>query len=141
VIALDTSLLIYAHRAGSPLSRRARRAIEQAAQQPGGWGFTHTTIAEFWSVVTHPASVGGPSRPQQARDFLTSMARAGARLFVPGDSFGERLIRIAADLNVCGPRIFDLAIALTAFDNGATEIWTHDSGFVSLAGLRLHDPL
>ena len=141
MIALDTNLLIYAHRSGSPESRRSRRAIAEAAQQPHGWGFTHTTIAEFWSVVTHPASAGGPSRPHQARDFLTSLAQAGARFLAPGDSFGERLIQTAADLDVRGPRIFDLAIALTAFDNGATEIWTHDSGFVSIAGLRVHDPL
>jgi toxin-antitoxin system PIN domain toxin len=141
VIALDTNLLIYAHRAGSPQSRRARRAIEQAAQQPGGWGFTQTTIAEFWNVVTHPANAGGPSRPQQARDFLTSLAQAGARYFAPGDRFSERLIQMAVDLDVRGPRIFDLAIALTAFDNGVAEIWTHDAGFVGIAGLDVHDPL
>jgi toxin-antitoxin system PIN domain toxin len=141
VIALDTNLLIYAHRAASPHSRRARQAIEQAAREPSGWGFTQTTIAEFWSVVTHPANAGGPSHPHQARDFLASLARAGARYFGPGDRFNERLIQIAVDLDVRGPRIFDLAIALTAFDNGVAEIWTHDAGFVGIAGLRVHDPL
>jgi len=41
---------------------------------------------------------------------------------------------------VQGPRIFDLQIALTAFENGATEIWTHDRNFLSLPGLRVRDP-
>jgi predicted nucleic acid-binding protein len=141
VIALDTNLLVYAHRAGLPQSRRARRALQQAAQQPRGWGFADFTVAEFWSVVTHPSATGGPSRPEQARDFLANLALAGARILAPGEHFGERLIHTAADLNIHGPRIFDLAIALTAFDNGATEIWTHDSQFVSIAGLRVFDPL
>jgi predicted nucleic acid-binding protein len=48
---------------------------------------------------------------------------------------------MATDLEVRGPRIFDLQIALTAFDNGATEIWTHDRGFVAFPGLAVHDPL
>jgi hypothetical protein len=141
VIAIDTNLLIYAHRAGSPQSRPARRAIEKAGRHPGGWGITHTTIAEFWSVVTHSATVGGPSSPQQARDFLASLVQAGARHLAPGDHFSERLIRMAAGLDVRGPRVFDLAIALTAFDNGATEIWTHDAAFLTIAGLHVHDPL
>jgi hypothetical protein len=32
-------------------------------------------------------------------------------------------------------------IALTAFENGAREIWAHDGAFTTLAGLRVRDPL
>lgn len=42
---------------------------------------------------------------------------------------------MAAELEVTGARIFD------AFDNGATEIWSHDRGFAAFPGLRIHDPL
>ena len=38
-------------------------------------------------------------------------------------------------------RLFDLQIALTAVENGAREIWTHDRNFLSLPGLRVRDPL
>jgi predicted nucleic acid-binding protein len=51
------------------------------------------------------------------------------------------MLQAAADRNVRGPRIFDLQIALTALDNGAREVWTHDRAFVSIPGLRVHDPL
>ncbi len=50
-------------------------------------------------------------------------------------------MELAAALRVQGPRIFDLQIALTAFDNGAAEVWTHDSHFVGFPGVRVHDPL
>lgn len=63
-----------------------------------------------------------------------SLAMAGARFLAPKDQFGERLIQTASALKVKGARIFDLAIALTALDNGASEIWTHDSGFIRVAG-------
>jgi len=44
-------------------------------------------------------------------------------------------------LDLCGPRIFDLQVGLTALEAGASEIWTHDTGFVGLPGLRIRDPL
>jgi predicted nucleic acid-binding protein len=44
-------------------------------------------------------------------------------------------------MGVVGPRVFDLQIAMTALDHGATEMWTHDAGFVRLPGLPVRDPL
>ena len=142
MIAIDTNLLIYAHRAGMAEHGAARRAIRAAAAAPLGWGITLPSIAEFWSVVTHPASTGGPSTPQQAQAFLRAlMVEAGAKVWLAHDGFWERLARLAADLRVQGSRIFDLQIALTAFENGASEIWTHDRSFVVFPGLLVHDPL
>lgn len=60
---------------------------------------------------------------------------------LPGPGFGERLLQATADLEVSGPRIFDLQIALSAFEAGATELWTHDAAFVTVPGLRVSDPL
>lgn len=141
MIALDTNLLVYAHRPTAPQNRLAQRAIEAAAEEPEGWGYALASAVEFWSVVTHWAHGANSSRPQQANEFLNSLRGAGARLFLPGNGFGERLTQLAADLDIQGPSIFDLVIALTAFESGATEIWTHDSDFVSLPGLRVHNPL
>lgn len=142
MIAIDTNLLIYAHRAAVSEHRSAQRAIQRASRNVRGWGIPLPCVAEFWSVVTHPGSLGGPSTGEQARGFLAALiADAGARLWMPGEGFWSRLTQLAADLNVQGPRVFDLQIALTAFDNGASEIWTHDHHFVGFPGIRLHDPL
>ena len=84
-------------------------------------------LPEFWSVVTHPASTGRPTTPTQAAAFVRALVAAGAAIWLPGPGFGERLMQVARDLDVSGPRIFDLQIALTAFEGGATEIWTHDA--------------
>ena len=60
---------------------------------------------------------------------------------MPADGCWERVTRLAEELGVRGPRIFDLQIALTAFDNAATEIWTHDRGFLAMPGMAVRDPL
>jgi predicted nucleic acid-binding protein len=142
VIAVDTNLLDYAHRSGVPEHASAQRAIERASEDPRGWGVALATIAEFWMNVTHPAAAGGPSTTKQARDFIAALFGDGpATVWTPREPFWNRFLQLASDLDIRGVRIFDLQIALTAFDNGATEIWTHDAAFVSFPGLRVHDPL
>ena len=58
--------------------------------------------------------------------------RLGARRCRPGHAPG---------LGVQGARVFGLEIALTAFDNGASEIWTLDGRFVTVPGLDVKRPI
>ena len=142
MIAIDTNLLVYAHRTAVPEHAAARAAIEGLAAGGRAWGFAAAVVAEFWSVVTHPAAAGRPSAPREAEEFIrTVVEQGGSRIWRPGPGFGSRLARAASDLDIQGVRIFDLQIALTAFDNGASEIWTHDGSFRSIPGLAVKDPL
>ena len=141
MIAIDTNLLIYAHRSGTSEHRSARSAIEAACGSAGGFAITLPSIAEFFSVVTHPAVSGRQSSPEDAAAFLAALEEAGAVVLGPGPAFSTRLVQTAADLAVKGPRIFDLQIGLCALDGGATELWTHDAHFVKIPGLVIRDPL
>lgn len=141
MIAIDTNLLVYAHRSRTPEHGRARKAIERAAADTAGWGMAAPSLAEFWAIATHPASAGRPSTPAQASAFIAALVKAGAQIWLPGRGFGDRLLQVATDLKVVGARVFDLQIALTAFEGGATDLWTHDAKFVKIPGLRLRDPL
>lgn len=141
MIAIDTNLLIYAHRSATREHTAARRAIEKACNAVGGCGIPLPSVAEFFSIVTHPAASGRPTIPQAAADFLAALTEAGVVPLVPGPSFTSRLLTIAADLDITGARIFDLQIGLCAVDAGATELWTHDKKFVKLPGLSIKHPL
>jgi len=140
MIAIDTNLLVYAHRARTPEHTRARKAIERASAAEG-WGFAAASLAEFWAIATHSSSEGRPSTANQAGAFIRALVQAGAQIWLPGPGFGNRLMQLATDLDVVGTRVFDLQIALVAFDSGATEVWTHDARFVKIPGLRVFDPL
>lgn len=141
MIALDTSILVYAHHTGYPEHRRAQSVILEAAGNRGGFGLPFPCLAEFWAVVTHPASSGRPSRPQEARAFLASLIATGARVFYPSSGAAERTLKLAVELDIRGRRIFDLQIAETCFTAGAREVWTHDQNFLAIPGLKIHDPL
>jgi predicted nucleic acid-binding protein len=142
MIAIDTNLLVYAHRASTPQHAASRRAIEKALDDRRGCGVSLPSIAEFWSVVTHPSSIGGPSTPAQAEGFIRALVgQSNLRIWMPGDGFDGRLLQMAVRLALSGPRVFDLQIGMIAAENGAEEIWTHDQKFLKIPGLRVHDPL
>lgn len=125
-----------------PEHRLARATLAHLSGVGSGWGITLPSIAEFWSVATHPAAAGKPSSADEARAFIGRLLNdGGAQLLLPGPGFAERLIAAAAQLEITGPHIFDLQIALIALEHGATEIWTHDRNFVSVPSLPVHDPL
>ena len=142
MIALDTNLLIYAHRTAVPEHKAAQQAIQQACNATGGCGISMPCIAEFWSIVTHPAATGRPSSSREASAFIRALVETGSiEVWTPGFGFADRLMQLAEDLDVSGVRIFDLQIALVAFEHGAHEIWTHDRSFVRLPGMKICDPL
>jgi toxin-antitoxin system PIN domain toxin len=141
MLVTDTNLLVYAHRRATAEHHAARSALEAASRHPGGWGIAIASVLEFWSVVTHPAASGRPSSAKEARAFLDALLDAGAQVLSPGPAVSTRILDAAGRLEVVGPRVFDLLIAVTALDHGATELWSHDRGFVTLPGLRVVDPL
>jgi predicted nucleic acid-binding protein len=141
MIAFDTNILVYAHLARVPEHRAAMRAIEEAAGTGEGWGIPFPCVAEFWAVVTHPASSGRPSRPPEAEAFLESLTAAGAKILYPRSGAMARLSKLAVQLDVQGARIFDLQIGLACREAGAREIWSHDRNFIAVPGLAVSDPL
>jgi uncharacterized protein len=142
MIALDTNLLVYAHRAGTSEHEAARSAVLRAIDDPRGWGICLPSITEFWSIVTRPGIPGGPSSLAVVTHFFHYLLVEGhGSLWTPGPGFGQRLLRWASSLRVEGKRIFDLQIAAIAYEHGAREIWTHDRRFVSVPSVKVFDPL
>lgn len=142
MIVFDTNLLIYAHRSRVPEHRAALQALDEGVDHPAGWGISLPCIGEFFAVVTHPAASGRPSTAAEAEGFLSRFLADGqGAVLHPGPDFARRLLETARELDVRGPRVFDLQIALVARDHGAETIWTHDRDFVCLPGIEVHDPL
>jgi hypothetical protein len=142
VIALDTNLLIYAHRFRTPQHAPARKAIDRACAHHAGCGIPLPCLAEFWAIVTHATMTQRPSTPDEARRFIDSLTeQASAEVLLPHPGLERRLMKTAVDRGITGPRIHDLQIGMIALEQGATELWTHDAGFVALPGLKLVDPI
>ena len=54
MIAIDTNLLVYAHRRDSPWHTIARDAIAGLAEGRSAWAIPWPCVHEFLAIVTHP---------------------------------------------------------------------------------------
>lgn len=99
--ALDTSLLVYAHRSAVAEHRSARQAIVRARRSSGGWGFSAPVVGEFWSVVTHPTAAGRPSAPEEAHRFIVALEAAGTEVMLQRPSLPVADQRPEAPAGVC----------------------------------------
>ncbi len=141
MIAVDTNLLVYAHRADVPEHAAAVRVMEPLLTGSTEWGFSVAVGGEFWGVVTHAPLWKRASRPEETARFLTYLIEeSGARVFPPSEGFLQRVVKQAARLRVAGARIHDLQIGLMSLESGATELWTHDRQFMAPPGLSVVDP-
>ena len=88
MIALDTNILVFAHRADLPEHGRAHHWVRSLAEGHGPWGLTVFSLGEFARVVTHPRIFDPPSTLDQALSALAALTESpGLRLLSPGPRF------------------------------------------------------
>ena len=54
MIALDTNLLVYAHRRDAPFHQQAAEVLARCSESGRPWGIPFHVLIEFLGVVTHP---------------------------------------------------------------------------------------
>ena len=141
MIAIDTSLLLQAHREEAPEHSAAQSAIETAATRGHGWGIPLPCVIDFYQQITDQA-LSNASPPEIASDFIEHLVEsAHGIVWQPGPDFGLRVLKAAADLKIQGQALHNLQIELIAFEGGAKELWTTKSDFPPFPGLTITNPL
>lgn len=140
MIAVDTNILVAAHREESAVHEQAVEAMKELVR--GTWALPWPCVHEFVCVVTRPRLFQDPTPLSRA---LAAVERlAGLRTCVvigEGTSHLRRLTEIAAQLDATGPRIHDARIAAICLAHGVRELWTADRLFLRATGLRVRNPL
>jgi len=68
VIALDTNLLVYAHREDSTFHAAALGCVRRLAEGRAAWALPWPCVHEFFAIVTHPRIYDPPTPAPQALD-------------------------------------------------------------------------
>jgi len=142
MIALDTNILVYAHREELPLHNEARASIEHLIANSQRFALPWPCIHEFFSVVTHPRRFRPPSTTQEAFDFLEALRRTNLSVWLSeGELHLDQLKSLAASSRIRGPQIHDTRIAALCLANGVRELWTADRDFTRYPTLKIRNPL
>ncbi|WP_067682826.1 TA system VapC family ribonuclease toxin [Nocardia miyunensis] len=142
MIAIDTNLLVYAHRQDSPFHERAAEQIRALAESPSHWAIPWPCVHEFYSIVTHRRVYSPPSTIQQAIDQIEAwLASPSLVLLSESDMHWTVLRALLVDGQAIGPMVHDARIAALCVGHGVRELWSADRDFGRFPRLRTSNPL
>ena len=142
MLAVDTNVLVYAHRRESAEHEAARLRLETLAEGAVPWAIPWPCVYEFFSVVTNPRIwKDSATTPDQAWAQLSGwMGSPSLRLIGETEGFAAVLEGFARRRRVRGPVIHDARVAAICVAHGVEALLTRDRDFSLFPELATSDP-
>lgn len=142
MIAVDTNLLVHAHRTDAPDHLSAQTALQRLAREPDGWAIPWPCAHEFLTVVTGRAFGEWRTPLEHALQTLGAwLEHPGCRPIGETDRHREILAALVTRAGATGGAIHDARIAAICIEHGIEELWTADRDFSRYPDLRTRNPL
>lgn len=143
MLAVDTNLLVYAHRRESRHHEAASSLLRELAEGDDPWAIPWPCCYEFHSVVTNRRIWReNPTSPEQAwRQLVAWTASPSMRLIGETEGFLEILGRFLQRPRVRGGVVHDARIAAICVAHGAEALLTRDRDFSLFPELKTRDPI
>lgn len=142
MIAVDTNILVRAHRRDASLHHRAVALVKTLAEARTPWAICYHSLVEFYSVATRRGLWGTPSTPGEALNQIQAWRESpGLRILHDSDACLDALHELATASVPTGGMIHDARIAACCIVSGIDELWTVDRDFSRFPQLRCRNPL
>lgn len=143
MIAIDTNILVYAHRRDLPSHARAAAVVRQLAEGAAPWGIPWDCLAEFLAIVTNRTLWRDDATPVEIAlgQVEAWLASPTVRLLGESTSFFVTLKEVVLDGGVSGAQVHDARVAAVCMHNGVTELLTADRDFGRFPRLNTRNPL
>lgn len=142
MIAVDTNLLVYAHREDAPWHDAAARGLTGLAEGAASWAIPWPCVHEFLAIVTHPRIFKTPTPTATAAAAMAALLEAPrVVLLAETDGYWRVLRRLVEEGRLSGPIVHDARIAALCEVHGVETLWTADRDFSRFPALRVRNPL
>ena len=142
MIAVDTNILVYAHRRESRVHDEAVEVLRELAEGSRRWAIPWPCCYEFLSVVTNRRIWrGAESSPGEAWGQLRAWVDSPSNLLL-GETRGflETLGRLVRRPRVRGPLVHDARVAAICLAHGIDELLSRDRDFALFPELKTRNP-
>ncbi len=130
MIAVDTNVLICAHRSETELHSKAKHRLTQIAECGEPCAIPVFCLTEFIRATTHRRVFYPPSTLSQAVGFLKGiLAAPTCHIALPGEGFFRLLESTLHRGNARGNLAFDAQIAALCQEHGIDRLLTNDRDF------------
>lgn len=135
--AVDTNILVYAHRDEFAAHRRARDLLLKMADGHDLWAIPVFCLTEFLRVVTHPLILRPPTPLRTALDVLGLLLESPSlRVLTPGERFPQLLIETAREARAKGNLAFDAQIVALCREHGVRTFLSNDRDLAKFSGME-----
>lgn len=142
MIAVETNVLVYAHRSESPFHAPARAAVRLLAEGARRWAIPWPCIHEFLGVVTRPRVYDPPTPMPIALAQMDAWMESPALALLSEDvAYWPSLRDVLSASGVAGAKVHDARIAALCLRHGVSELWSADRDFGRFPALRVRNPL
>jgi uncharacterized protein len=142
MIALDTNLLVYAHREDSQWHVRAYTVIKDLAEGASIWTIPWPCIHEFLAIVTHPRIYSPPTPMSRALTQIDAWLESPSLILLSESEGYWKELRSAVETGrISGAQVHDARVAALCRFHGIDELWTADRDFGRFTGLIVKNPL
>jgi toxin-antitoxin system PIN domain toxin len=142
VIAIDTNILVYAHREDSTWHEAADQCVRSTAESGAPWAIPWPCIHEFLAIATHPRIYDPPTPLERALEQVDCWLEVPTLVMLSETAQHWPSLRAVLEAGrIGGPQIHDARIAALCRQHGVRELWTADRDFGRFAGLRSRNPL
>jgi toxin-antitoxin system PIN domain toxin len=142
LIAIDTNLLVYAHRRDSPWFEPAQRALRSLVESFDTWAIPWPCVHEFLAISTHPKIYRPPTELTRALEQITALLASPSLLLLDETKgYWPVLERLLAAGEVTGGKVHDARIAALCLCHGVSELWSADRDFSQFPQLKTRNPL
>jgi uncharacterized protein len=142
MIAVDSNLLVYAHREDSPWHESAYARVAGLAEGRARWAIPWPCIHEFLAIVTHPRIYSPPTPLKKAIDQVEAWLESPTLVLLSESADYWPLLRSTLQNGrVSGPQIHDARIVAVCLQHGVNELWTADRDFGRFPDLTVLNPL
>jgi uncharacterized protein len=142
VIAVDTNILVYAHRFESPFNQAAFERLTELANGTAAWAIPWPCLHEFLGVVTNPRAFVPPTSLEGALSQIDIWLESPSLvLLTESPTHWDTLRALLVESAITGPRVHDARIMALCREHGVRELWSADRDFSRFAGVRVINPL
>lgn len=142
MVAVDTNVLVYAHRRETEEHETARALLQTLARSRRPWAIPWPCVYEFFSVVTSARIWrDAASTPDEAwRQLEVWFQAPTVRLIGETDEFVPLLEPLVRRGRVRGPVVHDARVAAICLAHGVETLYTRDRDFALFPELRIENP-
>jgi toxin-antitoxin system PIN domain toxin len=142
MIAVDTNIMVYAHREDSPWHDTAYATVTGLAEGRAVWAIPWPCIHEFLAIVTHPRIFSPPTPQAAGIEQVEAWLEAPSLILIAEtEGYWAQFRQIIEAGRIAGGQIHDARIAALCNLHGVRELWTADRDFTRFPGLNVRNPL